>query len=94
MTKLTDGEDYVDIYMGYCFDNHYTPSISDDFFKVDSLPLDEYGYHIVDDLEYCISRMYDWCYGYGDSYFDEDTDEHFVDRVIIGNHIYKEDLTA
>lgn len=94
MTKLTDGKSYVELYMGYWLDDHYTPSFSDDFFEVAGLPLDEYGFRIVDDVDYCISQMDDWCNGRGDYYGDEDTDEHFDDRVIGISNISKEDLTA
>lgn len=94
MTKLTDGESYVELYMGYWLDDHYTPSFSDDFFEVAGLPLDEYGFRIVDDVCSCCSQMYDWHAGRGDYCGDMDTDIDFDCRVIFDYGIDKEDLTA
>lgn len=93
-TALTDGKVYVVLYMGYCIEGQYTPSISDDFFKVVDLPLDEYGFHIVDDVYSCCSQMYDWHAGRGDYCGDMDTDIDFDCRVIFDYDIDKEDLTA
>ena len=82
MAKMTDGKKYVDLYMGYWMNDHYTIDFSDDFFEVGSIPSDEEGFHLVDDLDYCVEMMEDWCNGLGDYYGDEDNDPNFDSRVI------------
>lgn len=91
MAKFTDGKQYVDLYMGYWQNDHYTPDFSNDFFDVGLLKMDDDGFYIVEDIEYCIEMMEDWCEGRGDYYADDEYDPHFEDRVIAINR-NKEEL--
>lgn len=80
MARLTDGKRSVTIYMGYWTGDQYTPDFSDDFFEVGGLEMNEYGFHVVEDVSYCIGQVEDWCEGRGDYYGAEEDDPHFLDR--------------
>lgn len=87
MAKFTDGKQYVDLYMGYWQDglNRYTEDYSYDFFEVGGLNRDENGFHIVDDVDYLVEMMEDWCEGRGDYCYDADEDPNFDNRTIAIN---------
>ena len=93
MAKFTDGKQYVDLFMGYWIeeDNCYTPDFSHDFFEIGGLKRDEYGFYIVEDVDYLIEMMEDWCEGRGDYCYDADEDPNFDNRTTAINR-NKEEL--
>jgi len=79
MTRLTDNKKTVEITMrNWRADKgSYDPDLSADFFEVGSLPYDaDEDAHIVDNVDYCVDRAYDWADMIGDFREEDDVIEY------------------
>ena len=58
--KMTDGKRTIDIQMKVWNGSGYGPDWSIDFFDAGSLPRNEDGVDVVDDVDYCIDQAREW----------------------------------
>lgn len=58
--KMTDGKRTIDIRMKVWNGSGYDPDWSIDFFDAGSLPRNEDGVYVVDDVDYCIDQAREW----------------------------------
>ena len=63
--KLRDANFKINLFMRNWTGNGWSRDLSEDFFEAGGLPVDENGFYLVNDVQYCVDQAEDYRMGRG-----------------------------